>query len=98
MLFYRRENAEAALQPLRIVAANVFFNHLHKALTVSKPFAVIPFPLENPPEALHRAVVDAVSHSGYTHLPSYDWQDISGFAPDEVANYQKIIELRHGDL
>ena len=65
MLFYRSENAEAALQSFGIVVGNVFFNHLHKTLAVSKPFAIIPFPFKNTPEALHRTVVNTMSHSGH---------------------------------
>ena len=31
-------------------------------------------------------------HSAVCYLPGYDWQDIFGFTPDEIARYQKIIE------
>lgn len=31
-------------------------------------------------------------HSAVCYLPGYDWQDISGFTPNEIARYQKIIE------
>ena len=31
-------------------------------------------------------------HSAVCWLPGYDWQDISGFTPEEIDHYQKIIE------
>lgn len=31
-------------------------------------------------------------HSATCYLPGYDWQDISGFTPEEIERYQKIIE------
>lgn len=31
-------------------------------------------------------------HSATCFLPSYAWKDIDGFAPEEIAEYQKILE------
>ena len=31
-------------------------------------------------------------HSAVCWLPGYEWQDISGFTPEEIDHYQKIIE------
>ena len=44
VLFHRRQNAEIALEALAIIIVDVFFNHPHEALTVSKTSAVISFP------------------------------------------------------
>lgn len=37
-------------------------------------------------------------HSAICYLPGYDWQDISGFTPDEIARYQKIIEAHSEEV
>ena len=37
-------------------------------------------------------------HSAICYLPGYDWQDISGFTPDEIARYQKIIEAHSEEI
>lgn len=31
-------------------------------------------------------------HSAICYLPGYEWQDNSGFTPEEIDRYQKIIE------
>ena len=31
-------------------------------------------------------------HSAICHLPGYDWQEVIGFLPEDIARYQKIIE------
>ena len=31
-------------------------------------------------------------HSAVCYLPGYEWQQISGFTPEEIDRYQKIIE------
>lgn len=37
-------------------------------------------------------------HSAICYLPDYDWQDISGFTPDEIVRYQKIIEAHSEEI
>ena len=37
-------------------------------------------------------------HSAVCYLPGYDWQDISGFTPNEIARYQKIIEAHSEEV
>mgnify|MGYP004417451309 CR=1 FL=1 len=31
-------------------------------------------------------------HSAVCWLPGYDWQEVHGFTPEEIARYQKIVE------
>ena len=31
-------------------------------------------------------------HSAICYLPGYDWQDVFGFAQEDIARYQEIIE------
>ena len=31
-------------------------------------------------------------HSGECYLPSYRWENIFGFSPEEIARYQEVIE------
>ena len=44
---------------------DIGLNHLHKLPLAGKPSAVIAFPLQDAPEALHRAVIDAMRHAGH---------------------------------
>ena len=37
-------------------------------------------------------------HSAVCYLPGYDWQDIAGFTPDQIARYQKIIEAHSEEV
>lgn len=53
VLFHWRQNTQAALCPAVVAVEDVILNHLHKRLTACVPSAVIPFPLENAPEAVH---------------------------------------------
>ena len=45
---------------------DIGLNHLHKLPLAGKPSAVIAFPLQNAPEALHGAVINAVRYAGHT--------------------------------
>ena len=45
---------------------DIGLNHLDKFMFAGKPSAVIAFPLQNAPEALHRAVINAMRHAGHT--------------------------------
>lgn len=73
MFFHRGENTEIALESLSVVVADVIFNHLHQALTVSKFSAVVSFTLEDSPEPFHRAIVYAVGNTGHalSHAGSF---------------------------
>lgn len=31
-------------------------------------------------------------HSATCYLPSYSWEDIHGFSPDDIKNFQALIE------
>ena len=45
---------------------DIGLNHLHKLPLPRKTSAVIAFPLQNAPEALHRAVINTMRHAGHT--------------------------------
>ena len=66
VLFHRRQHAQITLHPSGVVIMDIGLNHLHKLPLAGKPSAVIAFPLQNAPEALHRAVINAVRHAGHT--------------------------------
>ena len=44
---------------------DIGLNHPDKLTFAGKPPAVIAFPLQNAPEALHRAVINAMRHAGH---------------------------------
>lgn len=48
------------------VIANILLDHLNKLVLAGEPSAVIAFPFQDAPEALHRAVVNAMRHAGHT--------------------------------
>ena len=54
------------LNTSRVVIANILPDHLNKLVLAGEPSAVIAFPFQNAPEALHRAVVNAMRHAGHT--------------------------------
>lgn len=66
MFLHRRQYAQVALYSFGVVIADVLFNCLDEFLFAGKTPAVIAFPLQNAPESLHGAVVNAVSHTGHT--------------------------------
>ena len=66
MLFHRRQDAQITLDTSRVVIANILLDHLDKLVLAGEPSAVIAFPFQNAPEALHRAVVNAMRHAGHT--------------------------------
>ena len=66
MLFHWRQDTQIALHPSGIVITDIVFNHLDEVPLTGEPSAVIAFPLQNPPEALHRAVINAVRNAGHT--------------------------------
>ena len=68
MLLHWCQNTQVTLYPAVIVADNIIPNHLSKLLTACEPSAVIPFPFENAPIALHGTVVNTLGCSGHTLL------------------------------
>ena len=66
MLFHRGQHAQITLHPSGVVIMDIGLNHLHKLPLAGKTSAVIAFPLQNAPEALHRAVINAMRHVGHT--------------------------------
>ena len=70
MLFHRRQNAEVPLDSVCIVVVDVVFNHLYESFPVCESLPVVAFPLQNSPEALHRAVINAFGYAGHALLHS----------------------------
>ena len=66
MLFHRRQDAQIALDTSCVVIMDIGLNHLHKLVLAGKPSAIIAFLLQNAPEALHRAVINAMRYAGHT--------------------------------
>lgn len=66
MLFHRRQHAQITLDTSCVVIANILLDHLHKLVLAGEPSAVIAFPLEDTPEALHGAIVNAMCNTGHT--------------------------------
>ena len=59
------QNPQSVLETARVVVDDVIFNHTDQGLPTGKAPAVVPFPLEDAPEPLHGAVVDALANSGH---------------------------------
>ena len=66
MLFHRRQHTQIALDTSCVVIANILLDHLNKHVLAGEPSAVIAFPFQDAPEALHRAVINAMRHAGHT--------------------------------
>ena len=66
MLFHRRQDAQIALNTSCVVITNILLDHLDNPTFAGEPSAVIAFPLQNAPEALHRTVINAMRHAGHT--------------------------------
>lgn len=66
MFFHRCEDTQVTLYPTGVVVADIALDHMHKLLLAGKAFAVVPFSLQDAPEALHRAIVNAMSYAGHT--------------------------------
>ena len=66
MLFHRRQDAQITLDTSCVVIANILLDHLNKLVLAGEPSAVIAFPLEDTPEALHGAIVNAMCNTGHT--------------------------------
>ena len=66
MLFHRRQDSEIALNTSCVVIANILLDHLDKLVLAGEASAVVAFPLQNTPEALHRTVINAMRHTEHT--------------------------------
>ena len=66
MLFHRSEYAEIPLEPFGVVVLNEFINHGNKTDFVREAFSVIPFSLQDTPESLHWAIINAFGNPGHT--------------------------------
>ena len=66
MLFHRRQDAQIALHPSGVVIMDIVLDRLNKLPLTGETPAVIAFPLQNAPEALHRAVINAMRHTEHT--------------------------------
>ena len=65
MLFHWSKYSKSTLVSLVIVVVNVVFNHCHEFFTAVEALTVIPFSLQDSPEAFHRTIVDALGNSGH---------------------------------
>ena len=85
MNLHGRPDTQPTLEAAEIVIDDVILDHTDQFLPAGEASAVVPFPLEDPPEALHGAVVDAFSHSGHALRSAGCGQlvveDLSGIAP-----------------
>ena len=66
VLFHRRKDTEITLHTSGVVISDVVLNHLGQFLFACKPFAVISFPLQDTPEALHGAIINTVGYARHT--------------------------------
>ena len=66
MLFHWHQDTQIALDTSRVVIANILLDHLDKLVLAGEPSAVIAFPFQNAPEALHRAVINTMRYAGHT--------------------------------
>ena len=66
VLLKGRENAQIALHTPIVVVADVICNHPNQVLLVGKASTVVSFALEDTPETLHRAVVNALGDARHT--------------------------------
>ena len=64
VLFPWRQSTEIVLNQLSVVVGNIILNHLNQRFFRGKAPAIVMLPLEDPPEAFHGAVVNAVGDPG----------------------------------
>ena len=65
MLFHGRQDTELALYSASVVIADVILNHIDQSFLAVEPLTVVAFPLEDTPEALHGAIVNAMRNTGH---------------------------------
>lgn len=66
MLFHGRQDTELALYSASVVIADEILNHIDQSFLAVEPLTVVAFPLEDTPEALHGAIVNAMCNTGHT--------------------------------
>lgn len=66
MLFHGRQGTELALYSASVVIADEILNHIDQSFLAVEPLTVVAFPLEDTPEALHGAIVNAMCNTGHT--------------------------------
>ena len=66
MLFHGRQDTELALYSASVVIADEILNHIDQSFLAVEPLTVVAFPLEDIPEALHGAIVNAMCNTGHT--------------------------------
>ena len=64
--FHRCMDAQAALEAAEIVVGNILPDHPAQLLPAGEFPTIVPLPLEDAPEALHRPVVNTFAHPGHT--------------------------------
>ena len=98
MLFHRRQDAQITLDTSRVVIANILPDHLHKIPLAGEPPAVIALSFQNAPEALHRAVINAMRHAGHTlrhpSLHKLVVESAAGILKTSVADDLNLLFLR----
>lgn len=66
MLFHGRQDTKLALYSASVVIADEILNHIDQSFLAVEPLTVVAFPLEDTPEALHGAIVNAMCNTGHT--------------------------------
>ena len=66
MDFHRGPHTQAALEAVEVVIGDVLLDHLDQLLPAGEPPAIVALPLEDAPEALHGAIVNAMCNTGHT--------------------------------
>lgn len=66
MDLHRSPCAQAALEAVEVIIGDVLPDHTDQLRPTSEPPAKVALPLEDTPEALHRPVINALSHPGHT--------------------------------
>ena len=65
-VFHWCQNSKISLYPSGVVVADITADHADQLLLICETVSVIPFPLQNTPEALYGPVIDAMGDSGHT--------------------------------
>ena len=95
MFFHRRKNAQITLNPTSIVVVDILGDHLDELLFAGKTPAIISLSFQNAPEALHRAIVNAVGHAGHT-LCHTGLQQLVVKGPAGILEPSVTVEQRMG--
>lgn len=66
MRFHGRQDTELALYSASVVIADEILSHIDQSFLALEPLTVVAFPLEDTPEALHGAIVNAMCNTGHT--------------------------------